>query len=132
MKAISEARTCKDGCKYVRERLQVLVWRMQCTARTDAVHCRGGCSALRLFPANVCNLCLKRLHPLPQTFAVKRRLLWNPFPSCFSNEPCSRFSRYLVGAPMPQNWFYNSPRNIYRAVSFKTRIWTGWTDFVAW
>ena len=43
-----------------------------------------------------------------------------------------RFSRYLVGAPMPQDWFYNSPRNIYRAVSFKTRIWTGWTDFVAW
>ena len=28
----------------------------------------------------------------------------------------SRFSRYLVGAPMPQDWFYNSPRNIYRAV----------------
>ena len=26
------------------------------------------------------------------------------------------FSRYLVGAPMPQDWFYNSPRNIYRAV----------------
>ena len=42
------------------------------------------------------------------------------------------FSRYLVGAPMPQDWFYNSPRNIYRAVSFKTRIWMGWTDFVAW
>ena len=39
------------------------------------------------FPANVCNLCLKRLQSLPQTFAVKRRLLWNPFPSCFSNEP---------------------------------------------
>ena len=27
----------------------------------------------------------------------------------------SRFSRYLVGAPMPQDWFYNSPLNIYRA-----------------
>ena len=35
------ARTCGDGCKYLRER-------MQCTARTDAVHCGGGCSALRL------------------------------------------------------------------------------------
>ena len=33
---------------------------------------------------------------------------------------------------MPRDWFYNSPLNIYRAVSFKTRIWTGWTDFVAW
>ena len=40
MKAISDARTCKDGCKYLREWLQVL-------ARTDAVHCRGGCSALQ-------------------------------------------------------------------------------------
>ena len=42
------ARTCGDGCTYLRERLLVLPWRMQCTARTDAVHCRGGCSALRL------------------------------------------------------------------------------------
>ena len=91
MKAISEARTCKDGCKYVRERLQVLVWRMQCTARTDAVHCRGGCSALRLFPANVCILCLKRLQPPLQSIATaivnvcgeKTRLLWNPFPHVF-------------------------------------------------
>ena len=69
MKAISEARTCKDGCKYVRERLQVLVWRMQCTASFSR----------------------KRLHPLPQTFATvpvnvcgeKTRLLWNPFPHVF-------------------------------------------------
>ena len=87
MKAISEARTCKDGCKYVRERLQVLVWRMQCTARTDAVHCGSGCSALRLFPANVCILCLKRLQSLPQTFAVKRRLFVESLPPMFSDKP---------------------------------------------
>ena len=43
-----------------------------------------------------------------------------------------RLSRYLVGAPMPQDRFYNSLLNIYRAVSFKTRIWTDWTDYVAW
>ena len=42
------ARTCEDGCKYLRERLHILAWRMQCTARTDAVHCGDGCSALRL------------------------------------------------------------------------------------
>ena len=42
------AGTCGDGCRYLQERLQVLAWRMQCTARTDAVHCRKGCSALRL------------------------------------------------------------------------------------
>ena len=43
------------------------------------------------FPSNVCNLSLKRLHPLPQTFATvpvnvcgeKTRLLWNPFPHVF-------------------------------------------------
>ena len=40
MKPISDARTCRDGCTYLREK-------RQCTARTDAVHCRGGCSALR-------------------------------------------------------------------------------------
>ena len=69
MKAISEARTCKDGCKYVRERLQVLVWRMQCTARTDAVHCRGGCSALGERLQCTASFSRKRLQPLPQTFA---------------------------------------------------------------
>ena len=47
MKPISDARTCKDGCKYLRERLHVLAWKMKGTARTDAVHCRGGCSALQ-------------------------------------------------------------------------------------
>ena len=39
---------------YLQGRLHVLAgkvastaWKMQCTARTDAVHCRGGCSALQ-------------------------------------------------------------------------------------
>ena len=41
MKPISDARTCGDGCTYLREK-------RQCTARTDAVHCGSGCSALRL------------------------------------------------------------------------------------
>ena len=45
--ARTDARTCGDGCTYLRERLLVLAWRMQCTARTEAVHCRGGCSALQ-------------------------------------------------------------------------------------
>ena len=84
MKVISDAHTCKDGCKYVRKRLQVLVWRRQCTAS---------------FPANVCNLCLKRLQSLPQTFAVKRRLLWNPFPSCFSAEPKCAMERDVMSEP---------------------------------
>ena len=47
MKAYFPASTCGDGCRYLQERLQVLAWRMQCTARTDAVHCRMGCSALQ-------------------------------------------------------------------------------------
>ena len=34
------ASTCKDGCKYLRERLQVL-------ALEDTVHCKDGCSALQ-------------------------------------------------------------------------------------
>ena len=48
MKTISDARTFKDGRTYLRGRLHILAGRMQCTARTDAVHCRSGCSALRL------------------------------------------------------------------------------------
>ena len=37
----TDAVHCKDGCS-------ALQGRMQCTAGADAVHCRGGCSALRL------------------------------------------------------------------------------------
>ena len=33
---------------HLRERLHVLAWRMQYTAGAVAVHCRSGCSALRL------------------------------------------------------------------------------------
>ena len=40
MKPISDARTCGDGCTYLRERLLVLAW-------GDAVHCEDGCSALQ-------------------------------------------------------------------------------------
>ena len=112
---------------------------------SDAVHCNRPCSALHppsqctaSFPANVCIRHRKRLHPGLQTLSsVLANVITEKTPSfknlfpCFSTEPFW-FSRYLVGAPMPQDWFYNSPRNIYRAVSFKTRIWTGWTDFVAW
>ena len=47
MNPISDARTCKDGRTYLRGRLHILAGRMQCTARTDAVHCGGGCSALQ-------------------------------------------------------------------------------------
>ena len=49
--------------------------------------------------ANVCILCLKRLQSLPQTFAVKRRLLWNPFPSCFSAEPKCAMERDVMSEP---------------------------------
>ena len=56
MKPISDARTCKDGCKYLRGRLQLLAVeecsalqvQLQCTAGAVAVHCGSGCSALRL------------------------------------------------------------------------------------
>ena len=54
MKPISDARTCKDGCTYLRERLyegaffrKRLLERMQCFAGADAMLCGGGCNALR-------------------------------------------------------------------------------------
>ena len=53
MKPISDARTCKDGCTYLRRRLHVL-------AGTDARTCGDGFTYLRgqmlneAFPANGC------------------------------------------------------------------------------
>ena len=41
MKPISDARTCGDGCTYLQGWLHVL-------AGKEAVHCKDGCSALRL------------------------------------------------------------------------------------
>ena len=72
MKVISDAHTCKDRRTYVQGRLQVRAGKVASISVEDAVHCRGGCSALRLFPVNVCG--------------EKTRLLWNPFPPCFSAE----------------------------------------------
>ncbi len=39
--ATRDANVCDGGCKRLREK-------MQCTAMADAVHCKDGCSALRL------------------------------------------------------------------------------------
>ena len=46
--ARTDARTCGNGCKYLRGKCSALRGRMQCTAEAVAVHCRSGCSALRL------------------------------------------------------------------------------------
>ena len=48
MKPISDARTCKDGCTYLRGRLHVLAGKVASTSVENAVHCGSGCSALRL------------------------------------------------------------------------------------
>ena len=47
MKVISDAHTCKDGCKYVRKRLQVRAGKVASISVEDAVHCKDGCSALQ-------------------------------------------------------------------------------------
>ena len=72
MKPISDARTCKDGCTYLRGGLHVL-------ARTDARTCGDGCTYLQgrthvlartdLFTANVYDDRRKRLRERLQTFA---------------------------------------------------------------
>ena len=46
--AATDARTCGDGCTYLRGECSALQGRMQCTAEAVAVHCGSGCSALRL------------------------------------------------------------------------------------
>ena len=75
MKPISDARTCKDGCTYLRGGLHVL-------ARTDARTCGDGCTYLqgRIFSpqtftmtdANVCKDGCKRLQGRLQTFASEK------------------------------------------------------------
>ena len=52
---MADANVYDGGCKRLRWRLQTFAGKdanvcgekRQCTARTDAVHCKGGCSALR-------------------------------------------------------------------------------------
>ena len=44
----TDARTCGDGCTYLRGECSALQGRMQCTAEAVAGHCGSGCSALRL------------------------------------------------------------------------------------
>ena len=94
MKVISDAHTCKDGCKYVRKRLQVRAGKVASISVEDAVHCIFSRKRLQPLPQtfatfapNVCNLCLKRLQSLPQTFAVKSRLFVESLPPMFSDEP---------------------------------------------
>ena len=57
-----DARTCKDGCTYLRERMHVLAWRA-------AICCLTLPQTLALFASNVCPLCRKRYHPLLQTLS---------------------------------------------------------------
>ena len=47
MKPISDARTCGDGCTYLRGRMHVLAGKVASTSMEDAVHCEDGCSALQ-------------------------------------------------------------------------------------
>ena len=56
------ARTCKDGCTYLRERMHVLAWRA-------AICCLTLPQTLALFASNACPLCRKRYHPPLQTLS---------------------------------------------------------------
>ena len=60
--ARKDARTCGDGCTYLRERLHVLAWR-------DAMFCLTLPQTLALFASNACPLCRKRYHPPLQTLS---------------------------------------------------------------
>ena len=73
MKPISDARTCKDGCTYLRRRLHVL-------AGTDARTCGDGCTYLR-----------GRLHVLAETVALYLRgqMLNEAFPANGCGDGCT-------------------------------------------
>ena len=94
----TDARTCKDGCTYLRERLHVLAWR-------DAMCCLTLPQTLALFAANVCPLCRKRYHPLLQTLSsapanviIRPCKRYHPLPQTLSSAPanvCLRFWLFL-------------------------------------
>ena len=67
MKPISDARTCKDGCTYLRRRLHVL-------AETVALYLRGQ-MLNEAFPANVCGNGCNALQGRLQTFAGTAAML---------------------------------------------------------
>ena len=93
--------TCGKGCMCVCGGCSALQGRMQCTARTDAVHCRSGCSALRLRRAKGTAkspvLFWMRdkggeTHPIrvsvaPQIYLVIRFLLERFIPHCLEGTP---------------------------------------------
>ena len=70
MKVISDAHTCKDRRTYVQGRLQVRAEKVASISVEDAVHCNDGCSALQRRLQCTASFSRKRLHPLPQTFAI--------------------------------------------------------------
>ena len=74
------ARTCVDGCTYLREGLHVLAWR-------DAMCCLTLPQTLALFASNACPLCRKRYHPPPQTLSS--------VPANVIIRPCKRYHPLL-------------------------------------
>ena len=64
---------------YVQGRLQVRAGKVASISVEDAVHCNDGCSALQRRLQCTASFSRKR-------FGEKTRLLWNPFPPCFSSE----------------------------------------------
>ena len=136
--SLIQNRTCAFGASFTHLRRSALQPLPQCTATALAVHCIRPCSALPLFPqtfapaiANVCTRHRKRLHPPSQTFAVKRCLLWNPFPPGFSTDPKSRGGRgFLVFAAAGCSPMRHSPPVLQRwpCSSLSHSAWCGCSD----
>ena len=92
------ARTCGDGCTYLRGRMHVLAWR-------DAMCCLTLPQTLALFASNVCPLCRKRYHPSLQTLSsapanviIRPRKRYHPLLQTLSSAPanvCLRFWLFL-------------------------------------
>ena len=94
-----DARTCKDGCTYLRGRMHVLAWR-------DAMCCLTLPQTHALFASNACPLCLKRYHPPLQTLSsvpanviIRSCKRYHPPPQTFASD-----SGFFFRVTLSQVW----------------------------
>ena len=80
------ARTCGDGCTYLRGGMHVLAWRA-------AICCLTLPQTLALFASNACPLCRKRYHPPLQTLSsapanviIRPRKRYHPLLQTFASD----------------------------------------------
>ena len=127
MKPTSDARTCGDGCTYLREGLHVLAWR-------DAICCLTLPQTHALFASNVCPLCLKRYHPPLQTLSsalanviIRPCKRYHPLLQTLSSAPANVCLRFWLFLPRDDER-YGLPLAPWISSLIGLFVWGRWKD----